>query len=281
MNVLQSPRAKKGAKKRSKQSKIEISGKKKKKFILTLPDESSSSDGSNGKKAKREKDDSSVIVIDSDSSANGGVTTRSSSRKRKSEKSDEENDTKRVKSSQKGSKNGRAKNGKAAKNSEPKKAPQMQQPTPPVQKKISPGEQTLNDFLQKEDICKWRYVVDIISDEDCEALLILIEERKEAEANMLLKEQMKNKPFQKAKIKEEQQTDGSCDKQTDSTGSDSGEELKKKLKCRKNLEGEFFVYTYVNNEKKMLKLVEVTDSETDKTSEKDTENESDVPQKED
>ena len=51
VNVLQSPRAKKGAKKRSKQSKIEISGKKKKKFILTLPEESSSSDASNGKKS--------------------------------------------------------------------------------------------------------------------------------------------------------------------------------------------------------------------------------------
>ena len=97
---------------------------------------------------------------------------------------------------------------------------------------------------------------------------------------MLLKQQMKNKPFEVAKIKEEQQTDGSCHKQSDLTGSDSGDELKKKMKCRKNLEGEFFVYTYVNNEKKMLKLVEVTDSDTDKTSQKETESsDSDVPQK--
>ena len=82
--------------------------------------------------------------------------------------------------------------------------------------------------MQKQDICKWRYVVDIISDEDCEALLILIEERKEAEANMLLKQLMKNKLFEVPKIKEEQQTDGSCDKQTDSTGSDSGDGTKEK-----------------------------------------------------
>ena len=52
----------------------------------------------------------------------------------------------------------------------------MQQPTPPVQHQIAPGRETLDDFLRKQDICKWRYVVDIISDEDCEALLILIEE---------------------------------------------------------------------------------------------------------
>ena len=85
--------------------------------------------------------------------------------------------------------------------------------------------------------------MDVISNEDCEALLILIEEHKDAEANMLLKEEMKNKPFVPAKSKEEQQTDSSCDRQTDSTGLESEDDIKKTMKCRKNLEGEFYVYT--------------------------------------
>ena len=38
---------------------------------------------------------------------------------------------------------------------------------------------------------------------------------------MLLKEEMKNKPFVKVNIKEEQQTDGSCNRQTDSTSLES------------------------------------------------------------
>ena len=45
------------------------------------------------------------------------------------------------------------------------------------------------------------------------------------------------------------------------------------MKCRKNLEGEFYVYTYVGNEKRMLKLIQVdtAESESNKTSAKETE----------
>ena len=138
---------------------------------------------------------------------------------------------------------------------------------------VSPGQEVLDDFLKRKELNKWRYIVDVITDEDCEALLILIEEHKEAEANMLLKEEMKNKPFVKAKIKEEQQTDGSCDRQTDSTSLESEDNMKRTMKCRKNLKGEFYVYTYVRNQKKILKLIEVdtAESESDKTSGKETE----------
>ena len=52
---------------------------------------------------------------------------------------------------------------------------------------------------------------------------------------------MKNKPFVKARIKEEQQTDSSCNRQSDSTGVASEDDIKKKMKCRKNLEEEFYV----------------------------------------
>ena len=78
----------------------------------------------------------------------------------------------------------------------------------------------------------------MISNEDCEALLILIEERKEAEENMLLKQEIKNIPFEISKIKDEQQTDWSCDKQrdaTDSTGPDLADELKKKISLQTTL----------------------------------------------
>ena len=138
---------------------------------------------------------------------------------------------------------------------------------------VGPGQEVLDDFLKRKELNKWRYIVDVITDEDCEALLILIGEHKEAEANMLLKEEMKNKPFMKANIKEEQQTDGSCNRQTDLTSLESEDEMKRTMKCRKNLEGEFYVYTYVGNQKKMLKLIEVdtAESESDKTSGKETE----------
>ena len=59
----------------------------------------------------------------------------------------------------------------------------------------------------------------------------------------------------KVKIKQERQTDGSCDKTESESCTESSSATDKK--CRKKLAKEFFVYTYVGNEKKMLKLVEM------------------------
>ena len=263
VKLLQSLRSKTG-KIRAKQSKIEISGKKKKKFVLTLPDESTSSSEHDPKKLSRD-DDSIVLINDSDSS---GVTTHSSSHKRKIDnRSDNRSDEEETKHKQP-KKDVKVKNGKAQKMPKSKIEPEPKQKIP-----TGPGQELLDDFLNRKDIQKWRYVVDVISNEDCEALLILIDECKEDEVNMLLKEEMKNKLFVKTTIKEEQQTDGSCNRQSDSTGVASEDDIKKRMKCRKNLEGEFYVYTYVGNQKRMLKLIQddTAESESNKTSAKETE----------
>ena len=182
MKLLQSPWLKTG-KRKPKQSKIEISSKKKKKFVLTLPEESSFSADSDPKKLSR--DDDLIMVINDSDSSGVGVTTRSSSHKRKI---DNKSDDEETKCKQK-KKDVKIKNGKAQKMPKSKIEPEAKPKIP-----VSPGQEVLDDFLKRKELNKWRYIVDVITDEDYEALLILIGEYKEAEANMLLKEEMKNSP---------------------------------------------------------------------------------------
>ena len=81
---------------------------------------------------------------------------------------------------------------------------------------------------------------------------------------MMEQEEMERKQKEKAekeirdgkvKIKQERQIDGSCDKTESESCTESSSATDKK--CHKKLAKEFFVYTYVGNEKNMLKLVEM------------------------
>ena len=132
------------------------------------------------------------------------------------------------------------------------------------------GNLTLEDFLRDKDINKWRYIFDVITDEDVEAIDILITERCLAEAEKERKEKEKEqkkamKEFKdsKVQIKSEHQTDGSCDKTETSsmtgslTGSLMESSVSQKKACRKKLAKEFLVYTYIGNQIKKLKLIEM------------------------
>ena len=67
----------------------------------------------------------------------------------------------------------------------------------------------------------------------------------------------------KIQIKSERQTDGSCDKTETSstTGSLTENSASEKKTCHKKLAKEFFVYTYVGNQRKKLKLIEMDSAE--------------------
>ena len=123
--------------------------------------------------------------------------------------------------------------------------------------------------MRDKDVKKWRYLIDLISDEDVEAIQICIDERRRAEEEKeekdIAKQQKKAlKEFDDGKIniKTERQTDGSCDRTETETLTDSSEQKKT---CRKKLLKEFFVYTYVGSQKKRLKLVEMDSTDMDNT----------------
>ena len=113
--------------------------------------------------------------------------------------------------------------------------------------------------MKDPDVNKWRYVVDVVSDKDIEAIQILIDERRlaeeEKERKDIEKQQKKAmKEFRdgEVNIKSERQTDSSCDKME--TGSSTDSSSDKRKTCQKELSKEFYVYTYVGNQKRMLKL---------------------------
>ena len=120
------------------------------------------------------------------------------------------------------------------------------------------------------------------SNEDCEAIDILIIQRRQAFAAELEKEIKKEKIDPNLKdpiiIKEEKQTDGSCDRTssseatdkqvtdvtdpTDVTDSDASVEVKWK-KCRRKLNKEFVMF--VRDEKRHIKILEVDSDENSRT----------------
>ena len=128
---------------------------------------------------------------------------------------------------------------------------------------------TFEEFLRDKDVKKWRYLIDLISDEDVEAIQICIDERRRAEEEKEekdIKKQQKKalKEFKDGKIniKTERQTDGSCDRTETESSTDSS--IQKKT-CHKKLLKEFFVYTYIGSQKKRLKLVEMDSTDIDNT----------------
>ena len=112
-------------------------------------------------------------------------------------------------------------------------------------------------------------MIDLISDEEVEAIQICIDERRRAEEEKeekdIAKQQKKAlKEFNDGQIniKTETQTDGSCDRTETETSTDSSVQ---KITCHKKLLKEFFVYTYVGSQKKRLKLVEMDSTDMDNT----------------
>ena len=127
----------------------------------------------------------------------------------------------------------------------------------------------LNDFLKKKDVKKWHFLVDVISQEDCEAIDILLRQRHDEEEEARIKEEEK-KPV----IKKEKQTDGSCDRMTDVTDVTDvtdDEDRKSKKKIRRELSTEFIVF--VGPEKRKMKLVAVSDTDSGFTQSEDNTNE--------
>ena len=116
----------------------------------------------------------------------------------------------------------------------------------------------LNEFLKKKDVKKWHYLVDVISQEDCEAIDILFRQRHDEEEEARIKEQeaLDKKPV----IKEEKQTDGSRDRMTDATDVTDDQDRKSKKKIRRELSTEFVVF--VSPEKRKMKLVAVSDTDS-------------------
>ena len=105
---------------------------------------------------------------------------------------------------------------------------------------------------------KWHYLVDVISQEDCKAIDILLRQRHDEEEEARIKEQ--EVLDKKLVIKEEKQTDGSCDRTTDATDATDDEDRKSKKKIRRELSTEFFVF--VGPEKRKMKLVAVSDADS-------------------
>ena len=171
----------KGKKKKMKQSQIEIHHDKK--LVVKLPQQQSESEsGSSGPK----RTSSPIVVLDdSDSSRNG--RTRSATKRKSTEdsvpvkqkkekrektkektpkekKKQEKQKEKPKKNSAKGTSNGSA-NGSA---------------NGCVPKKKALGDLTVDEFLKEDGLHKWRYLVDMASNDDCEAVDILINERRDA-----------------------------------------------------------------------------------------------------
>ena len=256
----------KKAKKHSTQSQLSI-GRKSNKLIITMPtggelDSSSPqhvSSKSPARKDTKQKENRSPtpILIDSDES----VPTTRSGKKRKSVQ--EEGSKKKQKTGSSSSKktNSTSKNGRGKGNI--KKTDE---------ESVTSGDNanlTFEEFLRDKDVKKWRYLIDLISDEDIEAIQICIDERgraeEEKEEKDIAKQQKKAlKEFNDGKIniKTERQTDGSCDRTETECSTDSS--VQKKT-CHKKLLKEFFVYTYVGSQKKRLKLVEMDSTDMDNT----------------
>ena len=149
---------------------------------------------------------------------------------------------------------------------------------PPPEKKKGIGDLTVDELLKLDGLHKWQYVINMASNEDCEALEILLCERREAIAAELEKEIKKEKQ-DPIMIKEEKQTDSSCDRTTcssseaatekqatdatDVTDSDTSSDIKQK-KCRRKLNREFVMF--VGDEKRRIKILEV---ESDESSQKE------------
>ena len=169
------------------------------------------------------------------------VPTTRSGKKRKSVAQQDQVTNKKAKTSNYGPK----RNDSASKNGAGKGSAKRKEPS---SESTDDGIFTLEEFLRDKDINKWRYIVDVIRDEDVEAIDNLIAERHLAEAEKerkeLEKEQKKAmKEFKdgKIQIKSERQTDGSCDKtETSSTvtgSSTEGSASEKKTCCKKTGKG--------------------------------------------
>ena len=261
---------KRGRRKKMKQSKIEIHHDKK--LVVKLPTQEESSSGS----APPPRKTSSPIVIDIDSSASSGTGRKTRSSKRKAEDSGS-NEPKRQKKEKEKVKEKSSKNKKQDdKPVQPKKSKKNGSVEP--EKKKGLGDHTVDELLQLDGLHKWQYVVDMASNEDCEALDILIVERREA-INAELQKQIKKEKIdpnvKEPVIKEEKQTDGSCDRTsssegtekqatdlTDVTDSDTSVKVKQK-KVRRKLNKEFIMF--VGDEKRRIKVLELDSDENTRT----------------
>ena len=122
-----------------------------------------------------------------------------------------------------------------------------------------PKEDTLDAFLKRKDLTKWYDFIDMLSPEDIEAIDIIITQRRNEGEEDLAKEMKKEQEDEKPVLKDGKQTDGSCDRTTGSgTDATDPEEGKHKKRIRRKLNKEFIVY--VGEEKKKMRLVECTDS---------------------
>ena len=212
---------KRGRRKKIKQSKLEIHHDKK--LVLKLPTQDDSSSGT----APEPKRTSSPILIDLDSSSSGtGRKTRSSKRKAEDSASNEpkRQNKEKEKVKEKISKN-KKQDDKPVPVVQPKKSKKNTSngSVEPAKKK-GLGDYTVDELLKLDGLHKWRYVVDMASNEDWEALEILITKRRPAIAAELEKEIKKEKIDPNSKdplvIKEEKQTDSLCDRTSSSEGTE-------------------------------------------------------------
>ena len=267
----------KGAKKKIKQSKLEIHHDKK--LVLKLSTQDDSSSGT----TPEPKRTSSPILIDLDSSSSGtGRKTRSSKRKAEDSAS---NEPKRQKKEKENVKEKILKNKKQDDKPLPAVQPKKSKKNTTngsVEKKKELGDYTVDKLLKLDGLHKWQYVVDMASNEDCKALEILITERRQAVAAELEKQIKKEKNDPNLKdplvIKEEKQTDSLCDRTsssegtekqmtdvtdpTDVTDSDTSVQVKQK-KVRRKLNKEFVMF--VGDEKRCLKILELDSDENTPT----------------
>ena len=245
VKVLKSP---KGRKRKMKQSKIEIHGEKKK-LVVKLPASDSSYPGSGAKCS------SSPVVIDLDS-GDSAKSCHSSECKLESSPPGAPVKKHKVKKDLKPKKEEKTK-----KEEQPKKEGKTKSNgkiRTETQNGCEHREETLNEFLKKKDVKKRHYLVDVISQEDCEAIDILLRQRHDEEEEARIKEQ--EVLDKKLVIKEEKQTDGSCDRTTDVTDATDDEDRKSKKKIRSELSTEFIVF--VGPEKRKMKLVAVSDTDS-------------------
>ena len=193
VEVLKSP---KGRKRKMKQSKIEIHGEKKK-LVVKLPASDSSSPRSGPKHT------SSPILIDLDSNKSYSAKSSCSARqtrdssKHKLESSPPSAPVKK----HKGKKDLKPKKEEKTKKEQPKKEGKTKS-NGKIRSETENGcehhEDMLNEFIKKKEVKKWHFLVDVISQEDCEAIDILLRQRHDEEEEARIKEEEK-----KLVIKEE------------------------------------------------------------------------------
>ena len=156
------------------------------------------------------------------------------------------------------------------------------------------GDLSVDKFLKEDGLHKWRYLIDMAANDDCEAIDILITERRDAisaEIEKDLKKGHKKEDLIVIKeekqvpivIKEEKQTDGSCDhtsgseeSKTDATDptDETTDSDSKPKKCRRKLNKEFVMF--VGDERRRVKLVEIDSDENSHTLEECTDSGTDV-----